>query len=45
LDDDPFAYGIGANRSMLETVVQMCQAQGLVRDKPVVEQLFVRGMA
>jgi 4,5-dihydroxyphthalate decarboxylase len=40
---DPFAYGIGANRLMLETVVQFCQAQGLVRDKPSIESLFVRG--
>lgn len=42
--DDPFSYGIGANRTMLETVVQFCQEQGLVRDKPAVEQLFVSGM-
>jgi 4,5-dihydroxyphthalate decarboxylase len=41
---DPFAYGIVANRSMLETVVQLCQAQGLVRDKPSIEQLFVPGI-
>jgi 4,5-dihydroxyphthalate decarboxylase len=40
---DPFSYGIGSNRTMLETVVQMCQEQGLVHDKPSVEQLFVPG--
>jgi hypothetical protein len=40
---DPFSYGIGANRTMLETVVQLCQEQGLVRDKPAVEQLFAPG--
>ena len=38
---DPFAYGIGANRKMLETVVQLCHEQGLIRDQPPVEQLFV----
>jgi 4,5-dihydroxyphthalate decarboxylase len=40
---DPFSYGIGSNRTMLETVVGLCQEQGLVRDKPSVEQLFVPG--
>jgi len=38
---DPFPYGVDSNRKMLETVVQLCQEQGLVRDKPTVEQLFV----
>ena len=38
---DPFAYGIGANRKMLETVVRLCHEQGLIRDQPLVEQLFV----
>ena len=40
---DPFAYGIPANRVMLETVLQLCQEQGLVREKPSIEQIFVRG--
>ena len=40
---DPFSYGIDSNRTMLETVVQLCQEQGLVRDKPSIEQLFVPG--
>jgi transposase InsO family protein len=40
---DPFSYGTGSNRTMLETVVQLCQEQGLVRDKPSIEQLFVPG--
>jgi 4,5-dihydroxyphthalate decarboxylase len=40
---DPFSYGVGSNRTMLETVVQLCQEQGLVRDKPSIEQLFVPG--
>lgn len=37
---DPFAYGIDANRAMLETVVQLCLEQALIRDKPAVESLF-----
>ncbi len=38
---DPFAYGIGLNRTMLKTVVRLCHEQGLIRDQPLVEQLFV----
>jgi len=41
---DPFPYGIDSNRKMLETVVQLCQEQGLVRDEPSVEELFVPPM-
>jgi 4,5-dihydroxyphthalate decarboxylase len=41
---DPFAYGIGANRAMLETVIQLCREQGLILDTPAVEQLFIPGM-
>ncbi len=41
---DPFAYGIGANRAMLETVVRLCQEQGLIRDRPAIDQLFVPGI-
>ena len=41
---DPFSYGSSPNRTMLETVVQLCQEQGLVRDKPSIEQLFVPGI-
>ena len=40
-DGDPFTYGIGPNRAMLETVVQLCREQGLVSDEPMVDQLFV----
>jgi 4,5-dihydroxyphthalate decarboxylase len=40
---DPFPYGIGPNRKMLETVVQLCLEQELVRDQVAVEQLFVPG--
>lgn len=41
---DPFAYGIAANRAMLEAVIALCQEHGLVRDKPPVEALFVPGI-
>lgn len=41
---DPFAYGVSANRTMLETVMQLCQEHGLVRDKPAIEPLFVSGI-
>lgn len=41
---DPFAYGIAANRAMLETVVRLCHEQGLVGDRPPLEQLFVPGI-
>jgi 4,5-dihydroxyphthalate decarboxylase len=39
---DPFSYGIDSNRAMLETVVELCQEQGLVRGKSSIEQLFVK---
>jgi 4,5-dihydroxyphthalate decarboxylase len=41
---DPFSYGSSPNRTMLETVAQLCQEQGLVRDKPSLKQLFVPGI-
>jgi 4,5-dihydroxyphthalate decarboxylase len=44
LAGDPFAYGIGANRAMLEAVLQRCVEQGLVPDAPPLEQLFVPGI-
>jgi 4,5-dihydroxyphthalate decarboxylase len=44
LAGDPFAYGISVNRTMLETVVELCREQGLVRDKPAIGQLFVPGI-
>ncbi len=43
-DGDPFAYGIDTNRAMLENIVQLCHQQGLVSDKPAVDQLFVPGI-
>lgn len=42
---DPFSYGIASNRTMLETVVLLCKEQGLIRDKPAIEQMFVPGSA
>jgi 4,5-dihydroxyphthalate decarboxylase len=41
---DPFAYGIEPNRTMLETVVRLSHEQGLIRDRPTVEQLFAPGI-
>jgi 4,5-dihydroxyphthalate decarboxylase len=41
---DPFAYGVDANRPMLENVVRLCQAQGIVKDLPAIGQLFVPGL-
>ena len=40
---DPFSYGIGSNRNMLETVVALCAEQGLILDTPSIEQLFIPG--
>lgn len=41
--NDPFPYGVAANRAMLETVVQFSQEQGLIHDRPTIEQLFAAG--
>ena len=43
--DDPFPYGVAPNRAMLETVVQFSQEQGLIHDRPTIEQLFAAGTA
>jgi 4,5-dihydroxyphthalate decarboxylase len=40
---DPFCYGIGSNRKMLETVVALCREQRLIADTPSIEQLFISG--
>jgi 4,5-dihydroxyphthalate decarboxylase len=40
-----FDYGIAANRTMLETVIELCHTQGLTADKPSVESLFAPGTA
>jgi 4,5-dihydroxyphthalate decarboxylase len=44
LGAEAYAYGIDANRPMLEAVVRLCREQGLVRDEPPVEQLFVSAL-
>jgi 4,5-dihydroxyphthalate decarboxylase len=41
---DPFSYGIEPNRHMLQTVIRMSQEQGLIRDAPTVDELFVPGV-
>jgi len=41
--EDPFPYGVAANRAMLETVIQFSQEQGLIHDRPTIEQLFAAG--
>ena len=41
--EDPFPYGVAANRAMLETVVQFSQEQGLIHDRPTIDQLFAAG--
>jgi 4,5-dihydroxyphthalate decarboxylase len=40
LGDDPFPYGIQANRKMLETVVGFSHEQGLTPRKMKIEELF-----
>jgi 4,5-dihydroxyphthalate decarboxylase len=38
--DDPFAYGINANRPMLERLVDYSHEQGLTKEKVKIEELF-----
>jgi 4,5-dihydroxyphthalate decarboxylase len=38
--NDPFPYGVGANREMLETIVMFCREQGLISEEPKIEDLF-----
>jgi 4,5-dihydroxyphthalate decarboxylase len=40
IGDDPFAFGIGANRKMLETLVAYSHEQGLTKEKMKIEELF-----
>ncbi len=40
----PYAYGIEANRAMLEDVVQLCRAQGLIGAAPKIEAMFAPGL-
>jgi 4,5-dihydroxyphthalate decarboxylase len=37
--DDPFAYGIAANRNMLQTVIDFSHEQGFIGEKPKPEEL------
>ena len=37
---DPYPYGVKANRKMLETLVDFSHEQGLIKQKPRVEELF-----
>jgi 4,5-dihydroxyphthalate decarboxylase len=38
--DDPFPYGVEANRPMLEFMTLMSHEQGLIKARPMVEELF-----
>ena len=38
--EDPFAYGVKANRPMLETAVKYSNQQGFIPDVPKIEDLF-----
>ena len=40
LGDDPWAYGLEANRHVLETLVQYTHEQGLISKRPDVDSLF-----
>ena len=40
LGEDPFPYGIKANRPMLETLIDYSHEQGLIPQKPKIEELF-----
>jgi 4,5-dihydroxyphthalate decarboxylase len=38
--DDPFPYGLKANRPMLETLVAYSHEQGLIPERPNIDELF-----
>lgn len=40
----PYAYGIEANRAMLEDVVTLCREQGLVERTAKIEDMFLAGL-
>ena len=40
LGDDPFPYGIKANRAMLETIIGYSHEQGLTPRRMKIEELF-----
>jgi 4,5-dihydroxyphthalate decarboxylase len=42
LGDDPFPYGIKANRSMIDTIASFSYEQGLTPRKMTVEELFAK---
>lgn len=44
LGGTPFAYGIDPNRAMLEDVVRLCRAQGVIDAPVAIESLFVPGL-
>ena len=37
---DPYPYGVKSNRKMLETLIDFSHEQGLISQKPKVEELF-----
>jgi 4,5-dihydroxyphthalate decarboxylase len=39
--DDPFPYGVEANRPMLEDLTSMAHEQGLIKVRPEIEELFL----
>ena len=39
--DDPFPYGVEANRAMLEFLTLMSHEQGFIKARPKVEDLFL----
>jgi 4,5-dihydroxyphthalate decarboxylase len=42
LGPDPWAYGLGeSNRKNLETIIDYCQRQGLIRKAQRVDELFI----
>ncbi len=40
--DDPFPYGVEANRSMIETIIEYSHEQGLTSRRMKVEELFAK---
>jgi 4,5-dihydroxyphthalate decarboxylase len=40
LTEDPFPYGVSANRAMLETLINYSFEQGLTKRKLTVEEMF-----
>jgi len=40
--DDPYPYGIRANKPMLQTIIDYSYEQGLIKEKPDLESLFAK---